>query len=134
MNIFKNVKILAGNDRLNNYSFKPFDKRILNFIALLSKNIQINKLAKDYTDVLSFAFFCRERNLIALEKNYSNLKIRKGLGISFHITPANIPTNFAYSLIFGLLSGNCNIVKVPSKNFPQIEIICKEINRTFSFS
>ena len=132
MNIFKNVKILAGNDRLNNYSFKPFDKRILNFIALLSKNIQINKLAKDYTDVLSFAFFCRERNLIALEKNYSNLKIRKGLGISFHITPANIPTNFAYSLIFGLLSGNCNIVKVPSKNFPQIEIICKEINRTLS--
>ena len=84
------------------------------------------------TDVLSFAFFCRERNLIALEKNYSNLKIRKGLGISFHITPANIPTNFAYSLIFGLLSGNCNIVKVPSKNFPQIEIICKEINRTLS--
>ena len=130
MNIFKNVKILAGNNKLSDYSFKPFDKRIINFFALLSKNIQINKSAKNYTDVLSFAFFCRERNLINLKKNYSNSNIRKGLGISFHITPSNIPTNFAYSLIFGLLSGNCNIVKVPSRNFPQIDIICKEIKRT----
>ena len=132
MNIFKNVKILAGNNKLSDYSFKPFDKRIINFFALLSKNIQINKSAKNYTDVLSFAFFCRERNLINLKKNYSNSNIRKGLGISFHITPSNIPTNFAYSLIFGLLSGNCNIVKVPSRNFPQIDIICKEIKRTLS--
>ena len=132
MNIFKNVKILAGNNKLSDYSFKPFDKRIINFFALLSKNIQINKSAKNYTDVLSFAFFCRERNLINLKKNYPNSNIRKGLGISFHITPSNIPTNFAYSLIFGLLSGNCNIVKVPSRNFPQIDIICKEIKRTLS--
>ena len=132
MNIFKNVKILAGNNKLSDYSFKPFDKSIINFFALLSKNIQINKSAKSYTDVLSFAFFCRERNLINLKKNYPNSNIRKGLGISFHITPSNIPTNFAYSLIFGLLSGNCNIVKVPSRNFPQIDIICKEIKRTLS--
>ena len=33
----------------------------------------------------------------------------------FHITPSNIPTNFAYSFIFGLLTGNSNIVKVPTK-------------------
>ena len=78
MNIFKNVKILAGNNKLSDYSFKPFDKRIINFFALLSKNIQINKSARNYTDVLSFAFFCRERNLINLKKNYSNSNIRKG--------------------------------------------------------
>ena len=33
-----------------------------------------------------------------------------------------------YSLIFGLLTGNSNIVKVPSKNFKQIDFICKKIN------
>ena len=47
----------------------------------------------------------------------------------FHITPANIPTNFAYSLIFGLLSGNANVVKAPSKNFEQINIICRIIKK-----
>ena len=76
--------------------------------------------------------FLSSRNLINLKRNFSNSNIRKGLGISFHITPSNIPTNFAYSLIFGLLSGNCNIVKVPSRSFPQIDIICKEIKRTLS--
>ena len=47
----------------------------------------------------------------------------------FHITPANIPTNFAYSLIFGLLTGNSNIIKVPSKNFKQVDIICSVIKK-----
>ena len=51
------------------------------------------------------------------------------MGLLFHITPSNIPTNFAYSLIFGLLSGNKNIIKVPSKIFPQVDIICSAINK-----
>ena len=50
-----------------------------------------------------------------------NLNNKLGLGLAFHITPSNIPTNFAYSLIFGLLSGNSNVVKVPSRNFTQIK-------------
>jgi hypothetical protein len=32
-----------------------------------------------------------------------------------------------YSLIFGLISGNANIVKVPSRKFDEIKIICDEI-------
>ena len=33
---------------------------------------------------------------------------------------------------FGLLTGNANIVKVPSINFPQVDIICKEIKKLFN--
>ena len=33
-----------------------------------------------------------------------------------------------YELIFGLLTGNSNIVKVPSKKFKQIDFICSKIN------
>ena len=47
----------------------------------------------------------------------AHLDNKLGVGLIFHITPSNIPTNFAYSFIFGLLTGNSNIVKVPSKNF-----------------
>ena len=46
----------------------------------------------------------------------------KARGLIFHITPSNIPTNFAYSLLFGLLNGNANIVKVSSKEFEQVKI------------
>ena len=43
----------------------------------------------------------------------------------FHISPSNVPLNFAFSFIFGLLSGNSNIVRLPSKMFPQVYILCK---------
>ena len=51
------------------------------------------------------------------------------IGLVFHITPSNIPTNFAYSLLFGLLTGNSNIIKVPTKIFPQIEIISSTLKK-----
>ena len=47
-----------------------------------------------------------------------------GRGLAYHIAPSNIPINFAYSLVFGLLSGNTNIVRLSSKNFIQIKLLC----------
>ena len=48
-----------------------------------------------------------------------------GRGTVLHITPSNVPTNFAYSMVFGLLSGNNNIIRLPSKNFLQVKILCE---------
>ena len=56
-------------------------------------------------------------------------QIRFGRGLIFHITPSNVPTNFIYSLLFGIISGNSNIVKVPTNKFIQIDIICNELNK-----
>ena len=47
--------------------------------------------------------------------------------MAFHIAPSNVPVNFAYSLSTGLLTGNTNVVRVPSKNFPQVEIIARAL-------
>jgi hypothetical protein len=41
---------------------------------------------------------------------------------------SNVPVNFAYSMVAGLLSGNNNIVRVPSKNFEQVSIIIAALN------
>ena len=41
----------------------------------------------------------------------------------------NVPVIFAYSLVAGLLSGNINLVRVSSKPFPQVDIICDSINK-----
>ena len=38
-----------------------------------------------------------------------------------------MPTNFAYSLAFGLLAGNQNIVRIPTKKFYQVKILCEII-------
>lgn len=52
---------------------------------------------------------------------------RIGKGLAFHIAPSNVPINFAFSFAFGLLAGNSNIVRVSSKNFPQVTLLCKKI-------
>jgi len=49
--------------------------------------------------------------------------------VVFHISPSNVPINFAYSLVAGLLSGNANIVRLSSKAFEQVDILCEIINK-----
>lgn len=125
-----NIKYLVGKGEFKREILDPFNEKIINFFSELSKEIYKNKEIKKYPDLMAFAFFCRKANLVKLRDKFytTNLK-RLGLGILFHITPSNIPTNFAYSLLFGLINGNSNIVKVPSKEFPQVDLICKHINK-----
>jgi hypothetical protein len=58
-----------------------------------------------------------------------------GRGVAFHIAPSNVAVNYAYSLAAGLICGNANIVRVPSKAFPQVNIINNAIKKVLgSFS
>ena len=108
--------------------FKPYDKIICDFIEDLSKKLLSYKNLSDYPDLYYFAFWCRKSNIQKKKnqflKNFSN---RKSLGLIFHVPPSNIPTNFAYSFIFGLLTGNNNIIRVSKKTEPHSKIILKAI-------
>ncbi len=52
-----------------------------------------------------------------------------GLGLTFHICPANVPVNFAFSMAFGLLSGNSNVLRLPSKSSPAAELLLEAISK-----
>ena len=65
-------------------------------------------------------------------KKVSDLKTSVGWGTLLHITPSNIPINFAYSFVMGLLSGNSNIVRLPSRLYPQIDLLLKLLTNLFS--
>lgn len=129
---FSKVKILVGNKKIENKILLPFDEKICKFLSDFSNELNNFKGSNKFPDILTLAFFCRKGNILKLKKNFlaSLDNKRLPLGLIFHITPSNIPTNFAYSLIFGLINGNSNIVKVPSKNFEQINIISKAMNLT----
>lgn len=104
----------------------PFHPVVIKFLADLSEMLRKDKLASQYSDIVTLAFFCRKANLKALEIPYLEIKKKTiSRGVSFHIAPSNVPINFAYSLVSGLLSGNACIVRVSEKNFPQVDIICK---------
>jgi hypothetical protein len=63
-----------------------------------------------------------------MRREYPESENRLGRGVVFHVAPANVPINFAYTLVAGLLSGCANIVRVPSANFAQVSIIADVID------
>lgn len=128
--IFKNskkIKFLVGDKFFENITLKPYEPLVCKFLENLSKKLN-NSIYNRYPEIKSLSFWCRKKNIDKIKKNFSKIEIRTGIGLIFHITPSNVPINFAYSLIFGLLTGNSNVIKVPSKNFDQVTIICNEIN------
>tara|TARA_B100001250_G_C19741450_1_gene763260 strand:- start:175 stop:1362 length:1188 start_codon:yes stop_codon:yes gene_type:complete len=124
----KNIEYLSGDSNFDLSPELPFTKKSCDFLGDLSKQLDNSKYLKEYPDIKTLAFWCRKKNILSIKEKFKTTEPRIGLGLLFHITPSNIPTNFAYSLIFGLLNGNSNIVRVPSKKFKQIDIICSCIN------
>ena len=125
----RNIEYLVGKKAKLDVFLEPFSFKIVSFLDDLSKALDNNSNNKNFPDLKALSFFCRKNNILSLkDKHQTKNSTRFGLGLLFHVTPSNIPTNFAYSLIFGLISGNSNIVKVPSKKFDEIGIICRSIN------
>ena len=120
-NILKNFDFEIG-------PYKIFDKKIVNFLNEISSRILKSKKYSQYTDLATFAFWCRKKNVEALSAMYSDSNLIIGRGCVLHICPSNVPMNFAYSLAFGLISGNNNIVKLPSRNFFQVKYLLEVIN------
>lgn len=123
----KGIRYLAGSCQLNSKVREPFDTLVCDFLSTLGEQIKLDVNYKQYSDLATFAFWLREKNLKFLQKSFKPNKPRLGLGITFHITPGNVPINFAYSFVYSFLAGNANIVKCPSKNFKQIDIFCNAI-------
>lgn len=113
---------------------KPFDTEVLSFLNDVSKALMTNREAKIYSDIITFAFWIRKSSTAKLKDRFDNNdeNIHLGRGVAFHIAPSNVPVNYAYSLVTGLLTGNANVVRVPSKDFPQVRIINQAITDTLN--
>jgi hypothetical protein len=127
-------KILFLYPRLSNFealfaskALPPFCDEVIRFLSRLSHELFQSNATKAHPDVVTFAFWCRKTSLVKMKAEHVSDGLRLGRGIVFHITPSNVPVNFAYSLAAGLLAGNANIVRVPTKRYPQVENICAAI-------
>lgn len=107
---------------------EPFAEEVVCFLNDLSTELIRDPVARQYPDLVTFAFWCRKSNTLRLKGQYIDLQNRRGRGLSFHIAPSNIPMMFAFSLAVSLLAGNANIVRISSKEFPQTGIVCSHLN------
>ena len=115
----------------HNAGKQPFSDNLIQFLSAWSRKILKHTDAKKYPDVITFAFWIRRANVEILKERFDMRdRIVRGRGVAFHIAPSNVAVNYAYSLVVGLLTGNANIVRIPSKQFPQTEILNKTLNDT----
>ncbi len=124
-----NLNIFFGLEKLEVFQAQPFDKLSIEFIAQLSKEILNNPRSKQFPDLVTFGYWCRKSNISKLRNNYDDLANRLGLGLIFHVTPSNVPMNCAFSAIFSILSGNSNVIRVPSKGFEQVVLFLESFKK-----
>ena len=113
---------------VNNTPLRPFEPMVLNCLGEISVAILKSPVGRQFPDLTAFAFYIRKANLQKLEAELTSDEIRLGRGLCFHVAPANIPVNFAFTWVFSLLAGNANIVRLPSKDFPQVDALLAIIN------
>lgn len=128
-----NAQVLA--DMCEIAVLRPFDDRVMAFLNVLSKVLMSDKKAKEYPDIVTLGFWMRKANIEQIRERFYDVSdnvIKLGRGVCFHIAPSNVPVNYAYSLVTGLLCGNPNVVRIPSKDFPQVQIINAAINNALN--
>ena len=128
-----NIQWLHGTmETLEERPVVPFVDEVIEELDALSKALMKDPASRQYPDVVTFGFFIRKANLQKLKGVFSDQKseVRLGWGTVFHIAPSNVPVNFAYSVVAGLLAGNTNVVRVSQKQFPQVDIIVKHMQAT----
>lgn len=121
----------------NTRPLAPFSPLVMDLLNRVSEKLMDDKLLREFPDVATFAFWCRKASISLMKSKYLGIERRLGRGVVFHVAPSNVPVNFAYSLVAGLLAGNANIVRVPSADFIQVRMIAEafeELLNTQSFS
>lgn len=125
---FSDIEWLHGSlETLDDRPLIPFAEDTIEQLNALSAALLRDPLSRQYPDVVTFGFFCRKANLLKLKEQHSHMGLRLGRGVVFHIAPSNVPVNFAYSMVAGLLAGNTNVVRVSQKIFPQVNIIVQHM-------
>jgi hypothetical protein len=127
----KTLYQITKNKRFNINVSEPFNNQSIDFLSDFSKELKKEKKIYKFPDLIYLVFWTSYKKIGEAKKKFLSRNIRLGRGLIFHICPSNVPTNFIYSFFFGLLSGNSNIVKVPSKAFSEKNIILSTINKLF---
>lgn len=107
---------------------KPFDQNVMEFLEELSKEICTDAKTTSSVEARAFAFWCRKNHLNQWKKERETDEYSLGLGMIFHIAPSNIPLLFAYSMVFGLLSGNGNVIRISQRTLEESKDFCKVID------
>lgn len=124
-----NPECTSFDDIFNTYPLAPFSPLVIDLLNQVSEKLMSHAHLREFPDVATFAFWCRKASISTMKSRYVDKDRRLGRGVIFHVAPSNVPVNFAYSLAAGLLAGNANIVRVPSAEFIQVQMIAEVLRQ-----
>ncbi len=127
-------ELLAGEKEVGKKVLAPYDGLVCRFLDEWSKALRSDSEAKTYSDVMTFAFWCRGANIKKMRDDFvrSEPGNRIGRGILFHIAPSNVPVNAGFTYVFGLLAGNTNVVRISTKRHPQTLCMCRVLDEVLN--
>ncbi len=127
--ISRRINFLVGHSsQISNRPTRIFDEDRLKFLSDLSGALLADETGKTLPDVVTFAYWCRKSNLQRIRARHNTFKfLQMGLGLSIHVCPSNVPVNFAFSMAFGLLSGNTCMVRLPTRPSQTVDCILRAI-------
>ena len=111
---------IVGSLRNAGRSFRPFDPRVVDFVADLSQHLRKDPLCRAVPAIAALAFWIRPASVRRLRDEWRRLNEKdEGIrlaprGVVFHMPPTNVDTLFVYSWIMAALVGNANVIRISS--------------------
>ncbi|OUS29685.1 hypothetical protein A9Q99_08390 [Gammaproteobacteria bacterium 45_16_T64] len=127
---YTDVDMLLGNTGVAAEPLALLNPLAVRFLSKVGEGISKDQKS-EFPDIAALSFWLRKKHLEKIVDEYTQCEYSMGLGLVFHIAPSNVPLNFAYSFAMGLLSGNSNIVKLPTKSSPQESIVIAAMQELF---
>ena len=111
----------------------PFEKELTDFVTALSRALMKEPAARAYPEIISLAHWMRPRALLDLSERFKASRPKTSIplarGVALHFAPGNVDTIFLYSALLAVLTGNRNIVRISSRQSPQIELLVRVLNQ-----
>ena len=126
--------LIGKPEHISSFPEPVFSELRIEFLSELSKKLLSQKDIRKFPDVATFAFWCRGSNLKKIIRNSLSSHLRVGLGLVYHNSPSNVPVNFAFSLAFGIISGNSSVVRLSSKESESSSFILNVLATVLDYS
>ncbi len=100
------------------------------FVNALSTVLLARPDARQQPELTALAYWMRKSNIARLHEAFVKdcaQRLFVARGTVFHIAPSNVDSIFVYSWFLSMLTGNSNIVRLPTKRSAQSEILIAAI-------
>jgi hypothetical protein len=111
--------------------FAPFAPELVEFVDALSKALTTGAELRAYPEIIALGHWARKASVKQyaqeLEALATDRVVLRPRGFVFHVPPANVDTIFMYSWLLSLLVGNVNLIRLSTRESPQVEIVCQKL-------